>query len=85
MHTRRYHNNVNSTIDWEQRAHILFGYLIERIGEHAAETWLELRFPDNTLVTYRELAAAVDTKLGELHEAALARIDRQQQAHPGTN
>ena len=91
MHTREYQNRVNwmlqdpNSDSWQDSVHTLFGYLIDRIGEVAADAWWDEKFPDDTTTTWKTLSVAIATKLGELNEAAHNRIDTQMQAHPGVN
>jgi hypothetical protein len=51
--------------------HILMDYLVEQMGEEAADNWLEARFPDGSRATWKDMAVAIDYKLGELNHARL--------------
>jgi len=89
MHSQIFHDRVNADLldpngdGWERIAHRRYHYLIEKIGEDAAEKWHTAKFPDGTNTTWKTAAIAMSFKLEELTEAAHTRIDRQQQAHPG--
>lgn len=91
MHSQAFRDRVNADLfdpngdGWEGIARRRFHYIIDKIGEAAAEEWQVAKFPDGTSTTWKAFAVAASVKMEELNEAAHDRIDQSMQAHPGTN
>jgi hypothetical protein len=98
MHSQQYVDKVNGdSLEpngsyWENRAHILFGRLIEKIGEQAAEAWLDAHFPDNSTASWKNMAVATEHKLQALEAQPVQeetdtqhRMDVEAQRYAGTN
>lgn len=87
MHSLQFEDKVHSrslhiTIPECDRAVVLFGLLTERMGEKDADAWFDATITEQD--TWTDIITKIRAKMLDLADVAMGRIDRSEQAHPGT-